>query len=121
MCDYSLHNVKTRPAQVGDKLITRDFRTGSRGFSASEDASVAVCVLPGTELSFTDEVKHGRPWPWSKTVIHDKTAIFRHINQDNPTTHHDALVLALSDSGGDMLALSDSGGDTVDLSVPNWT
>ena len=29
MCDYSLHNVKTRPAKVGDKLITRDFGTGS--------------------------------------------------------------------------------------------
>ena len=25
MCDYSLHNVKTRPAQVGDKLTTRLF------------------------------------------------------------------------------------------------
>ena len=52
MCDYSLHNVKTRPAKVGDKLVTRSFGTGTRGFSASEDASLAVCVLPGTELSF---------------------------------------------------------------------
>ena len=34
------------------KLTTRDFGTGTRGFAASEDANMAVCVLPGTELSF---------------------------------------------------------------------
>ncbi|MGA8649284.1 MAG: hypothetical protein WB677_01435 [Xanthobacteraceae bacterium] len=91
MCDYSLHNVKTRPAKVGDRLITRDFGTGTRGFSAPEDASVAVCVLPGTELSFTDEVRRLRLWPWSKNVIKHKTAIFRQINQRDPMHHHDAL------------------------------
>ena len=52
MCDYSLHNVKSRPAKVGDKLTTRSFGTGTRGFAASEDANVAVCVLPGTEFIF---------------------------------------------------------------------
>jgi hypothetical protein len=26
MCDYSLHSVKSRPAKVGDKLTTRDYR-----------------------------------------------------------------------------------------------
>ena len=51
MCDYSLHNVRSRPAKVGDKLTTRDFGTGTRGFAASEDANLAVCVRPGTELS----------------------------------------------------------------------
>ena len=56
MCDYSLFNVKSRPANVGDKLTIRDFGTGTRGFAASEDASVAVCVRPGTELSFAGEV-----------------------------------------------------------------
>ena len=47
MCDYSLHNVRSRPAKVGDKLTTRDFGTGTRGFAASEDANLAVCVMPG--------------------------------------------------------------------------
>ena len=75
MCDYSLQNVRTRPAQVGDRLTTRLFNITTRGFSASEDASVAVCVLPGTELSFTHEVQ--RVWP--QPVIHHKTAIFRQI------------------------------------------
>jgi hypothetical protein len=57
MCDYSLHNVTTRPAKVGDRLTTRDFGTGTHGFAASEDASVAVCLLPGSELSFAEEVR----------------------------------------------------------------
>ena len=48
MCDYSLYNVKSRPANVGDKLTTRNFGRGTLGFAASEDANVAVCVLPGT-------------------------------------------------------------------------
>jgi hypothetical protein len=56
MCDYSLHNVRTRPAEVGDKLITHSFPTGTRGFCAPEDGNVAVCLLPGTELSFTGDV-----------------------------------------------------------------
>src|ERR1700732_3087228 len=83
MCDYSLHHVKTRPAKVSDKLTTHNFGTGTRGFSASEDANVAVCVLPGTELSFADEVRITRRNPWPD-VINYKTAIFRQINQGNP-------------------------------------
>lgn len=93
MCDYSLHNVKSRPAKVGDKLTTRDFRTGTRGFAASEDASVAVCVLPGTELSFAGEVTCSPTglFSWRGSVINHKTAIFRQINQEKMMAHHDAL------------------------------
>ena len=93
MCDYSLQNVRSRPAKVGDQLTTNDFRTGTRGFAASEDASVAVCVLPGTELSFTREI---RCFPtgllgWRDKVINHKTAIFRQINKGRSAAHHDAL------------------------------
>ena len=91
MCDYSLHDVKSRPAKVGDKLTTRKFYSGTTGFSAPEDASTAVCVLPGTELSFTDEVRRVRLWPWSNDVMYHKTAIFRKVNQQVPMHHHDAL------------------------------
>ena len=56
MCDYSLQTVKSRPAKVGNKLTTRDFGTCTRGFAAAEDAAVAVCVLPGTELAFSNAV-----------------------------------------------------------------
>jgi hypothetical protein len=57
MCDFSLRAVKSRPAKIGDKLTTRDFGTGTRGFAASEDANVAVCLLPGTELSFEKKLR----------------------------------------------------------------
>ena len=91
MCDYSLHNVEMRPAKVGDRLKVRNFGTGTRGFSASEDSNVAVCLLPGTELSFSDYVRRLRPWPWSKSDTSHRTAIFRQINHNKPRTHHDAL------------------------------
>ena len=91
MCDYSLHSIKSRSAKIGDKLTTRDFGTGTRGFAASEDPSVAVCVLPGTELAFAHEVERlpTRLWPWHDGE--DKTAIFRQINKGKVAAHHDAL------------------------------
>ena len=93
MCDYSLHSVKSRPAKVGDKLTTRDFGTGTRGFAASEDASVAVCVRPGTELSFTDAITCLPTGliPWRGKVVEYKTAIFRQVNKEKIAVHHDAL------------------------------
>jgi hypothetical protein len=93
MCDYSLHSIKSRPAKIGDKLTVRDFGTGTRGFAASEDATVAVCVLPGTELAFAHEVERlpTRLWPWHDDAIKHKTAIFRQINKDKIAAHHDAL------------------------------
>ncbi len=93
MCDYSLHSVKSRPAKVGDKLTTHNFRTGTVGLASSKDMNIAVCVLPGTELSFADEV---RCLPkgllaWRDEIIEHKTAIFRQINKDKVVAHHDAL------------------------------
>ena len=50
MCDYSLELVASRPAKVGDKLVSAGFpHTITRGFVSADDPSVAVCVLPGTE------------------------------------------------------------------------
>jgi hypothetical protein len=91
MCDYSIHAVKTRPARVDDKLTVRMFGWSTRGFAASEDRDVAVCLSPGTELSFVEEVRKIHSWPWSPPIIPHKTAIFRKVNQHNPTVHHDAL------------------------------
>jgi hypothetical protein len=93
MCDFSLHHVNSRPAKVGDRLTTHDFRTGTRGFGASEDANMAVCLLPGTELSFASEVacSRGSPFSWRNRVIHHRTAIFRQINKSTAAAHHDAL------------------------------
>jgi hypothetical protein len=105
MCDYSLHNVKSRPAKVGDKLTTHNFNTGTRGFASPEDIRTAVCVLPGTELAFAKEVRCGqsRLFVWKAITVNHKTAIFRQINKDNPRTHHDALEFP----DGQMVLLTD--------------
>jgi hypothetical protein len=93
MCDYSLHTVKFRPAKAGETLTTRDFHTGTRGFAASEDPSMAVCLNPGTELAFAGDVEcvRGGFLFWRRKLIKHRTAIFRQINQDNSSVHHDAL------------------------------
>ena len=80
-------------SKVGDKLTTRYFGTGTRGFGASEDVSVAVCVRPGTELSFADAIMclPAGLIPWSSKVVEYKTAIFRQINKEKIAVHHDAL------------------------------
>jgi hypothetical protein len=92
MCDYSLHYVKSRPARIADKLTTRNFGTGTTGFAASEDRNVAVCLLPGAELSFASEVRClPRFLSWSERVMNHKTAIFRQVNQEQKSVHHDAL------------------------------
>ncbi len=93
MCDYSLQTVRSRPAAVGDKLITRDFGTGTRGFGAIDDAGLAVCVMPGTELAFDGNVQCAAAGllPWRDRVIAHETAIFRQINKGKQAAHHDAL------------------------------
>jgi hypothetical protein len=93
MCDYSLQTAKSRPAKVRDRLVTRNFNTGTRGFAAPEDVRTAVCVLPGTELAFDKEPQSARIGLFGckvKTIEHT-TAIFRQINKNEPRTHHDAL------------------------------
>jgi len=89
MCDYSLQNVRSRPAKVGDKLTTRELGIRTRGFAASEDARVAVCVLPGTELAFSGLVTL-TDW-WKVEKLGHATAIFRQVNKNEPMKHHDAL------------------------------
>lgn len=94
MCDYSLQQVRSRPAKVGDKLTTRDFGTCTRGFAAAEDAGVAVCVLPGTELAFSRPVTitdFRFVVNWRVETLAHTMAIFRQVNKDEQFKHHDAL------------------------------
>lgn len=93
MCDYSLQSIKSRPAKVADKLTTRDFGTGTCGFAAAEDASVAVCILPGTELGFSRPVQlvDSQFVGCRGETLSHATAIFRQVNKDEPRRHHDAL------------------------------
>jgi hypothetical protein len=98
MCDYSLHAVATRPAKVGDKLKTVQFESSiTRGFAAIEQPNVAVCLLPGTELVFDNEVEFGGGLSllfmnWSLSgKVNEKLARFRQVNLNKPHVHHDAL------------------------------
>ena len=93
MCDYSLHNVTSRPAKVGDKLKVTDFaKSITRGFAGVGEPDVAVCLPPGTELAFEDDVRYDRALSlFGKACVDQKVARFRRVNTDNPHLHHDAL------------------------------
>ncbi len=93
MCDYSLHHVATRPAKVGDKLVSTSFnRSISRGFCAVGDPNVAVCLVPGTELAFEREVECDPAIPFFRNRrMGHKVARFRQINMERRDLHHDAL------------------------------
>ena len=91
MCDYSLELVASRPAKVGDKLVSAGFpHTITRGFVSVDDPNVAVCVLPGTELAFQQEVRceSGMLFAWR---LGEKVARFRQVNKGKSNSHHDAL------------------------------
>ena len=86
MCDYSLNFVASRPAKVGDRLVSTRFRNSiTRGFAAIGEPDVAVCLLPGTELAFENEVEY------DNRKVRQKVARFRKINSEQPHLHHDAL------------------------------
>lgn len=91
MCDYSLHALATRPAKVGDTLITTTFRgTATRGFAAEGEPDVAVCLCAGTELGFTRNVKYYRTWLWRSTSTY-RVAKFGATEPNLPHRHHDTL------------------------------
>jgi hypothetical protein len=93
MCDYSLHHVATRPAKIGDKIVSTAFnRSASRGFAAIGEPNVAVCLVPGTELAFEADVLTVPALPFLRNRrIGHKVARFRQINLERPDLHHDAL------------------------------
>ena len=64
MCDYSLHLVASRPAKVGETLVTTRFHSFTRGFASVDERNTAVCVLPGTELAFEEEVQYETSGVW---------------------------------------------------------
>jgi hypothetical protein len=92
MCDYSLHAVASRPAKVGETLVTTGFYgTSTRGFAAKEEPGVAVCLLAGTELAFEHDVRYNRNWLSTKSSGF-RVARFCSIEPDTPHQHHDALA-----------------------------
>src|SRR6266480_3784406 len=104
MCDYSLHHLSSRPAKISDKLVTTELaRSSTRGFAAvgehgaklvihDSPPKVAVCLLPGTELAFDDDVRYERAFSlFGKARVNHKVARFRQIDMNDPHVQHDAL------------------------------
>ena len=90
MCDYSLHLIASRPARVGDKLVTTRFPdTITRGFASVDEPELAVCLLPGTELAFEKEVQC-EGIVLSRRLGH-AVAKCRRVNKGQYNVHHDAL------------------------------
>ena len=89
MCDYSLHAVATRPAEVAETLVSTEFSTGTRGFASPDDPKVAVCLRPGTELAFENDVQ--TDGMMFRKNIGVRLARFRQIDLNKPYQHHDAL------------------------------
>ena len=104
MCDYSLHDIASRPAKVSDKLVTTELaKSSTRGFAAVGEHGaklvihdgppiVAVCLLPGTELAFDDNVRYERAFNlFGKARVNHKVARFRQIDLNDPRVQPDAL------------------------------
>lgn len=90
MCDYSLHAVASRPAEAGETLVSTSFPgTLTRGFAAEHERTVAVCLLPGTELAFEQDVRYKRKWIWPRSAGFS-VARFCQIPSESHE-HHDAL------------------------------
>ena len=92
MCDYSLEHLNSRPAKVGDRLVTTKFgRMCTTGFCAIGEPRLAVCIKPGTELAFEREIE--RETLFFKRGLGSQVARFRRVNQHRNWVHHDALEL----------------------------
>lgn len=92
MCDYSLHAVASRPAKIGESLVSTSFcGTSTRGFAAKGDPAVGVCLLPGTELGFEQDVRYNRNWLLTKSAGF-RVGQFCGIEPKAPMQRHDALL-----------------------------
>ena len=114
MCDYSLEHLASRPARVGDTLVTTKFRQSlTGGFCAIGEPNVAVCLQPGTELAFEREIEAPSGFWMRPKKLGGSVARFRQINEGCRTMHHDALELP----GGCTVLLSEGQRATV-LQLP---
>ena len=88
MCDYSLQHVASRPAKIGDKLVSSQFVNSiTRGFAAVGEPNVAICLLPGTELVFDRDAEcdHALGF-FPNKKLRENVARFRQINLDSRTS-----------------------------------
>ena len=88
----SLHSMRSRPAEIGIELITRYFGSGTLGFAAYDNLETAVNVLPGTKLTFIEEIRFQ-----STGLLHQsrtlgpQSATFRRIKPEQSAAFEDVL------------------------------
>jgi len=58
MCDYSLEMYHSRPATVGEEYVSHRFPSGSVGFVAAGETSVAVCMACDSRLRLENVSEH---------------------------------------------------------------
>ena len=93
MCYFSLEFVTSRPARIGDKLVSTRFDNSlTRGFAAVGEPNVAVCLRPGTEIAFEKDVECDKGFGVLPNLrLGETVAQFRQVNMEKPNAHHDAL------------------------------
>ena len=75
-------------------MSTRFTNAITGGFAAVGEPDVAVCLLPGTEVAFEEEIEYEHGFfPNLKLgkKLGERVARFRQVNKDEPHVHHDAL------------------------------
>lgn len=85
MCDYSLEVYRSRPAQAGERYQTHLFSSGTIGFIAPGDPSVAVCMACDTRLKL-----EGLPEPVQRScgIGPDEMVTFIRLEDG---LHHDGV------------------------------
>src|SRR5206468_9575323 len=85
--------VATRPAKVGDRLVSTCFANSiTRGFAEVGEPAVAVCLAPGTELAFDRDVECDAVFPFLPSKkLREKVARFRYAENRFADAHRDAL------------------------------
>ena len=68
---------------AGDKLVSTTFlKSWTRGFAAVDEPNVAVCLLPGTELAFEENLRCESAYGFGFKRLPHKMARFRQVNKE---------------------------------------
>ena len=89
-----MNGVTSRPAKIGDRLVTTGLtESGFGGFAAVEKPDVAVRLMPGTELVFDETIQYYHRFSSRRFCVDHKIAKFREFRTDDPNAKCDALEL----------------------------
>jgi hypothetical protein len=96
----SLHLTSSRAAKIGEELVTAAFANSTtRGLSAVGEPNAAMCLLPGTEVAFHNDVEYNRAFGLPpKRWIYERVARFRQIDTERLDVHHDAFEFPSGES-----------------------